>query len=85
MKRTPKGYRIESGKVFTLLPTGDEWEGVASDCEVELWSIREELLKALKRAQEELRLIRMKDCNVVYDITLKIDMAAAIKAAERSE
>jgi len=33
-----------------------------------------ELLAVLARAQEELRLIRMKDCAAVYDTTLRLDM-----------
>lgn len=32
----------------------------------------------LERALEELRLIRMKDCGAVYDVTLRLDMAALL-------
>lgn len=37
-----------------------------------------ELLEALKRQKEELRLIRMKDCDRVYDITLRFDVDALL-------
>jgi hypothetical protein len=33
----------------------------------------------LRRAEEELRLIRMKDCGAVYDTTLRIELHAATK------
>lgn len=41
-----------------------------------------ELLEALKGAQEELRLIRMKDTNAVYNPTIRILMELAIAKAE---
>lgn len=42
-----------------------------------------ELLEALKAAQQELRLIRMKDSNAVYDTLLRIlTIPAAIDKAE---
>lgn len=40
-----------------------------------------ELLEALQRAQEELRLIRMKDTGAVYDVMIRTDIAAAIAKA----
>jgi hypothetical protein len=42
-----------------------------------------ELLRVLKAAQEELRLIRMKDSDAVYDTMLRTDMSAAITNAEK--
>lgn len=39
------------------------------------------LYEALERAQEELRLLRMKDTGAVYDTTLRFDMQAALRAA----
>lgn len=44
--------------------------------------INQELLKCLKDAREELRLIRMKDTNAVYDPTLRIRMDLTILEAE---
>lgn len=41
-----------------------------------------DLLDALLGAQEELRLIRMKDCDRVYDPTLTIKIHLAISKAE---
>jgi hypothetical protein len=38
----------------------------------------EEMHEALKGAQEELRLIRMKDTNAVYDPTIRIRIDAAL-------
>ena len=56
-----------------------------TDAEVEancdLIASAPELLAALARAREELRLIQSKDCNRVYDITLRLDMDAAIAKA----
>lgn len=37
------------------------------------------LADLLTRALEELRLIRMKDCGAVYDVTLRLEMAAALE------
>jgi hypothetical protein len=42
----------------------------------------DDLVAALKRAMEELRLIRMKDCNVVYDTTLRVVASLALTKAE---
>jgi hypothetical protein len=36
------------------------------------------LLDLLKRAREELRLIRMKDCGVIYDVLIRLEMDMAI-------
>lgn len=41
-----------------------------------------DLLAVLKRAQEELRLIRMKDTGAVYDTTLRFDITLALTKAE---
>lgn len=41
-----------------------------------------QLLDALQAAQEEIRLIRMKDCNVVYNPALQLMMSAAIRKAQ---
>lgn len=41
-----------------------------------------ELVEALERAQEELRLIRMKDCDAVYDTTLRMDMELVLSRAK---
>lgn len=49
---------------------------------VEKKPIEADLLAALKAAREELRLLRMKDTNVVYDPTLRMTMDAAIARAE---
>lgn len=40
----------------------------------------ERLLALLKRAEEELRLIRMKDCLAVYDTTIRLEMRSALSA-----
>ena len=40
-----------------------------------------ELYEVLEAAQEELRLIRMKDTDAVYDPTLKVRMSAALAKA----
>lgn len=50
------------------------------DCEANarLIVVAPELLDALKRAREELRLIRMKDCDRVYDVTLRLAMDLVI-------
>lgn len=50
------------------------WEDAESDVS--------ELLALLKRAEEELRLIRMKDCAVVYDVGLRMEMRLAIAKHE---
>lgn len=59
--------------------------GGLSDAEVEancdLIASAPELLAALVRAREELCLIRSKDCDRVYDTTLRMDMDAAIAKA----
>src|SRR5438046_2486779 len=41
-----------------------------------------EMLSALEGAQEELRLIRMKDTNAVYDPTIRIRIREAIRRAK---
>lgn len=41
-------------------------------CELETWK------SLAKRANEELRLIRMKDCGAVYDVLLRTDLHQAI-------
>ena len=41
-----------------------------------------DLLEALKGAQEELRLIRMKDTGAVYNTVIRIQIKQAIKKAE---
>lgn len=41
-----------------------------------------ELLDCLKRTLEELRLIRMKDCGAVYDVSCRIDAERVIAQAE---
>lgn len=43
-----------------------------------------DMLAALKAAQEEIRLIRMKDCNVVYNPCLQLMMSLAIAKAGRA-
>lgn len=43
---------------------------------------RDALLEVVKRQQEELRLIRMKDCDAVYDVALRLDVELAIAAAQ---
>ena len=40
-----------------------------------------DLLEALEAAQEELRLIRMKDCDVVYNPGLRVQITAALSKA----
>lgn len=42
----------------------------------------EKLVNVVERAYEELRLIRAKDCNAIYDTTLRLDMALALKTEE---
>lgn len=62
---------------------------VAGWCEVEppaaypsLLAALGEAERALEAAQEELRLIRMKDTNVVYDPTLKVRIRAALSTLQ---
>ena len=40
-----------------------------------------DMLEALRRVKEELRLIRMKDTDAVYDVMLRTDIDAAIARA----
>ena len=44
---------------------------------------RDELLQITKELLEELRLIRMKDTNAVYDPTVRVRAEIAIENAER--
>lgn len=44
----------------------------------------EELTSLLLRAEEELRLIRMKDCGAVYDITLRTELGTTLFEARRA-
>jgi hypothetical protein len=53
-----------------------------TEANARLISAAPKLLELLKRAQEELRLIRMKDCGAVYDATLRLEMASAIADVE---
>ena len=46
---------------------------------------RDALVELLAEAQEEMRLIRLKDSNAVYDPTLRIRIAAALAAARGNE
>lgn len=41
-----------------------------------------DLLAILKRAGEELRLIRMKDCPAVYDVTLRLEIDLILNKVE---
>lgn len=40
-----------------------------------------DLYEALRRAQEELRLINMKDTGAIYDVGLRTDISAALAKA----
>lgn len=42
---------------------------------------RDEAIAVLRRAQEELRLIRSKDCDRVYDVTLRFEIDAILAKA----
>jgi len=44
-----------------------------------------ELVALLQRAAEELRLIRMKDCDATYDITLRTELSDAIRKARENK
>jgi hypothetical protein len=44
-------------------------------------AVNKELVEALEAAREELRLIRMKDCDRVYDSTLRMKMDLALSRA----
>lgn len=59
-------------------------DGGVFDCQENacLIAAAPDMLDALKAAQEELCLIRMKDSDVVYDSTLRVKMSAAIRKAE---
>lgn len=47
-----------------------------------LKAMNEALISVLERAMEELRMIRMKDCNAVYDITLRAQASALLPIAK---
>ena len=52
---------------------------------VDMTRERDALVELLAEAQEEMRLIRLKDSNAVYDPTLRIRIDAAIAAARGNE
>ncbi len=90
MSHTPKGYRIElaHGHKYLVRSEGgeDTWKE-ATACEMELWAIREELLKALK----DLPLIAkaaLKDNSPFAMMQalsrMLVSAEAAIKSAERA-
>ena len=56
----------------------DKWY----DETMRLRAVNADLLVALEAAQEELRLIRMKDCDVVYQPGLSVQIDAAIAKAK---
>jgi phosphoribosylamine-glycine ligase len=62
--------------------TEDEIEANAARI-VQCVNSHDTLVEALKGAQEELRLIRMKDTNVVYNPALKAQISLALAQAER--
>lgn len=57
----------------------DPWD--ATDADNKLAAAAPELLTALLAAQEELRLIRMKDTNIVYNLMLSTQIAVALTKA----
>lgn len=70
---------IEYGSgVAIMCGGGADPESVAN---TNLRNAAPDLLEALQRAQEELRMIRMRNSGVVYDTTLRLDMQLAIAKA----
>lgn len=54
-KHTPKGYRIDGEiKYLRISGKGTELEGDATECEMELWRINTELVKALEAIMRDL-------------------------------
>lgn len=79
-----KGKPVQANRMYIRIE--DHPNGLASKEETEanaaLVFAAPDLLAALKGAREELRLIRMKDCDRVYDPTLRLKMDIAIHKAE---
>ncbi len=87
MTHTPKGYRIEGG-IVEFNRFGKPGKRIASDCERELWAVREELLAALKDFPSIAKAVLKENSTFsMMQALIKILSAAetAIKAAERSE
>lgn len=77
------GNSLDASKyVCTVAHNIKERQSLTRPHNARLISAAPELLEALKAAQEEIRLIRMKDCNVVYDPSLQARIIAAISKAE---
>jgi hypothetical protein len=58
------------------------FDGFDGEANARLIAAAPDLLEICKRQREELRLIRMKDCGAVYDVTVRMDADIAISKAE---
>jgi len=91
-KHTPGPWHVanvgwiasERGTICAMyaMKTGLHGEDIEGEANARLIAAAPDLLDALKAAQEELRLIRMKDTNAVYDVLCRSQISAAIAKAE---
>jgi len=83
-KHTPQGYLIEpeSGKKFISVKGIDNQLGYANGCELELWKMRAELVRALERITREYRACYPQDTGGICKLPQTIiDAEAALAAA----
>lgn len=50
-RHTPQGYRIDGQYKYFRIPSGSELSTESTECEMELWEIREGLIEALELAE----------------------------------
>lgn len=77
-----KDHSVASANLYEQYAYAAFFTPEETEANARLMSASPELLKELKAAQEELRLIRMKDTQAVYDPGLWVRIEAAIRKAE---